>query len=89
MEEAKCGVPAVAQWVKDLLLCRSHNCGSDLIPGPGTSICYGCSQTNKQTKKKKERKKERKGQMFLKHLRLCELSLRSSSESRDFSGKLS
>ena len=56
MEEAKCGVSAVAQWVKDL--CRSHNCDSDLIPGPGTSICYGCSQTNKQTKKK--RKKERK-----------------------------
>ena len=30
------------------ILC-CHCCGLDMIPGPGTSVCHGCSQ-NKQTK---------------------------------------
>ena len=37
----------MAQQVKDLL-CHccglGHCCGTGLIPGPGTSACYGCGQ---------------------------------------------
>ena len=31
-------------------------CGSDLIPGLGTSICHGCSQKEKKKKKQKKQK---------------------------------
>ena len=49
-----------------------HSCSSDLIPGPGTSICCGWSQkkTNKNTKKwkndtkKKKKKKKKKKRML-------------------------
>ena len=31
-----------------------HGCSSDLIPGPGTSICHRGSQKKKKKKKKKD-----------------------------------
>ena len=40
-------------WVYSL---RTHRCGSDSIPGPGTSICHGAA-----VKKKKKKKKKGKG----------------------------
>lgn len=40
----------MTQQVRDLVF---HYCGTDWIPGPGTSACQGSSQ-------KKEREKERK-----------------------------
>ena len=39
-----------AQWVKHPVLpsCGiGHSCGWNLVSGPGTSLCHGCSQTNK------------------------------------------
>ena len=38
--------------------CSSLGCGSDLIPGPGTSTFHGCGK--KKKKKRKEKKKEKK-----------------------------
>ena len=34
-----------------------HNCGSDLIPGPGTSVIHGCGQKRKKEKVKHEHPK--------------------------------
>ena len=53
------GVPAVVQWFKNLIAAvppitvevwvrsAGHSCGSDLILGPGTSICHGCGHNLK------------------------------------------
>ena len=44
-------LPSRAQWVEDLVLLpcgTGHRCCSDSIPGPGTSICCGCSQKRKK-----------------------------------------
>ena len=38
-------------WLR-IQLC--HSCGSDLIPGLGTSICCGCGHLKKKKKKKKK-----------------------------------
>ena len=54
--------------------CRSCGIGckssSDLISGPGTSICHKCSQkqTNKPTKTKKKKKKEKKFEWKFKYM---------------------
>ena len=38
-------------WHSGLRMQHCHSCGLDSIPGPGTSICCGCSQQKqKQTK---------------------------------------
>jgi len=63
------GVPAVVQWVKDLVLSLQLlrlllRCGS--IPGPGTSICRRCSL---KEKKKREEKKIYVGIFMCKHVR--------------------
>ena len=45
----------VAQWVKDKLLsllCLSHSCDSDSIPGLRTSTCHGYGKKKKKKKKK-------------------------------------
>lgn len=47
----------MAQWVKDLhcLCCGSGHCyGPGLIPSPGTSACFECSQKNKKIKTNKD-----------------------------------
>ena len=54
------GVPLVVQWVKDRCCCTCSvgcRCGSDLIPGLGTSICCGCGQKNPPKPKRKKKKK--------------------------------
>ena len=59
-------------WWSGLMIWHCHSCdrgcscGTDLIPGPGISICHGYSQKKKKRKKKKrkERRTEgRKGRM--------------------------
>ena len=39
------------------------SCGSDLIPGPGTSVCCGCGQKRKKKERREGRRKE--GREFL------------------------
>ena len=42
-------------WVNDPACCSCGVvciCGSDFIPGPGTSICHGCAQKRKTHEKK-------------------------------------
>ena len=37
----------ILAWCSGLKIRHCHSCGSDLIPGPGISICKGCSQKTK------------------------------------------
>ena len=49
-------IPSLAQWFKGfgvataatVQLCVGHNCNSDLICGPGTSICQGAAKKKKK-----------------------------------------
>ena len=45
-------IPSLTQWFKDLAF-LGHNCGLDLIPGPG--IPYAEGQPKKENKKQKKR----------------------------------
>ena len=53
-----------AEWVKDLALPQLHNFGSDLIPGPGSSISRGMAKKAKAKKKKKKKKKTKQGVLW-------------------------
>ena len=44
-------IPGPVQWVKGSGIAAHCNCGSNSIPGLGTSTCHGCT-----TKKKKKKK---------------------------------
>ena len=62
-------IPGQAQWVKGSGICCScgvgHNCGSDLIPGPGTPYAM-----EKEKKKEEEKKMARKGKKKDKELNI-------------------
>ena len=42
-------IPCPVQWLKDPAL--GLHCSSDLVPGPGTSICHRCGHKIKKKKK--------------------------------------
>ena len=48
----RCGsggsIPSLMQWVKGS---TGYSCGSDAVPGPGTSICHGYAHGKKKKKK--------------------------------------
>ena len=44
-------IPALAQWVRDPALMKPHNCGSNLIPGPGTPYAMGWPKKETATTK--------------------------------------
>ena len=49
-------IPGLASWVGEpsvaVAVVKASNCSSDLIPSPGTSICFGCGPKKKKKKKK-------------------------------------